>query len=180
MLSPEIWVRERKDVDLILGQGMLAAGWHAHTLNAPGKFLISAPEHGTPRRARAYLLTDQAVTEKATRYAGQRPELDEISQRAIGAAVADTAADLPDGCPPSVSRPEPDPGKETANADNELWLALCLAPDEGIDVGELIRLTGMSRPTLYRRLAEHAKAGRAIQVSRGRWRAQMTQEPPRG
>ena len=41
-------VRERKDVDLILGQGMLAAGWHAHTLNAPGKFLISAPEHDTP------------------------------------------------------------------------------------------------------------------------------------
>lgn len=31
-------VRERKDVDLILGQGMLAAGWHAQTLNAPGKF----------------------------------------------------------------------------------------------------------------------------------------------
>ena len=54
-------VRERKDVDLILGQGMLAAGWHAHKLNAPGKFLISAPEHDIPRRARAYLLTDQAV-----------------------------------------------------------------------------------------------------------------------
>jgi hypothetical protein len=35
-------------------------------------------------------------------------------------------------------------------------------------VGELLRLTGMSRPTLYRRLAEHAKAGRAVQVSRGR------------
>ena len=58
-------VRERKDVDLILGQGMLAAGWHAHTLNAPGKFLISAPEHDTPRRARAYLLTDQAVADTA-------------------------------------------------------------------------------------------------------------------
>jgi hypothetical protein len=41
-------VRERKDVELILGQGMLAAGWHAHTLNAPDKFLISAPEHDTP------------------------------------------------------------------------------------------------------------------------------------
>ncbi len=27
-------VRERKDVDLVLGQGMLAAGWHAQTLNA--------------------------------------------------------------------------------------------------------------------------------------------------
>ena len=173
-------VRERKDVDLILGQGMLAAGWHAHTLNAPGKFLISAPEHGTPRRARAYLLTDQAVTETAARYAAQRPELDEISQRAISAAAADTVTDLvDDGSPPGVSRPEPDPGEDTATADDTLWLALCLAPDEGTDVGELIRVTGMSRPTLYRRLADHARAGRAIQVSRGRWRAQMTQEPPR-
>jgi len=51
-------VRERRDVDLILGQGMLTAGWHAHTLNAPGKFLVSAPEHDTPRRARGYLVND--------------------------------------------------------------------------------------------------------------------------
>jgi hypothetical protein len=36
-------VRGHRDVDLILGQGMLNAGWHAHTLNAPGKFLISSP-----------------------------------------------------------------------------------------------------------------------------------------
>ena len=56
---------------------------------------------------------------------------------------------------------------------------MCLAPDEGTDVGELLRLTGMSRPTLYRRLAEHAKAGRAVQVSRGRWRAVTTEEPQR-
>src|SRR6266699_941961 len=66
-------VRERRDVDLILGQGMLAAGWQAHTLNAPGKFLISAPEHGTPRRARAYLVADQAVTETASRQARAQP-----------------------------------------------------------------------------------------------------------
>ena len=76
-------VRERKDVDLILGQGMLTAGWHAHTLNAPGKFLISAPEHDTPRRARAYLVTDEAVTATAARHAAIRPALDEVSQRAI-------------------------------------------------------------------------------------------------
>ena len=41
-------------MDLVLSQGMLGAGWHAHTLNAPGKFLVSAPEHGTPKRACAY------------------------------------------------------------------------------------------------------------------------------
>ena len=72
-------VRERRDVDLILGQGALAAGWQAHRLNAPGKFLISAPEHDTPRRARAYLLTDEAVTETASEHASLRPELDEVS-----------------------------------------------------------------------------------------------------
>jgi S-DNA-T family DNA segregation ATPase FtsK/SpoIIIE len=45
-------VRERRDVDLILGQGMLSAGWAADTLNVPGKFLISTPEHTTPRLPR--------------------------------------------------------------------------------------------------------------------------------
>ena len=62
-------VREPRDVDLVLGQGMLRAGWDAHNLNAPGKFLISAPGHDKPKRARAYLLTDQAVTETAAHYA---------------------------------------------------------------------------------------------------------------
>jgi S-DNA-T family DNA segregation ATPase FtsK/SpoIIIE len=51
-------VRERKDTDLVLGQGALAAGWLAHTLDAPGKFLVSAEGLDQPRRARAYLVTD--------------------------------------------------------------------------------------------------------------------------
>jgi hypothetical protein len=75
-------VRERKDVDLILGQGMLAAGWHTHTLNAPGKFLVAATEHDTPKRARAYLITDQAVASTAATYADYRPQLDVIPQQA--------------------------------------------------------------------------------------------------
>lgn len=45
----------------------------AHTLNAPGKFLIAAAEHDTPKRARAYLVTDQAVEATANRYADFRP-----------------------------------------------------------------------------------------------------------
>ena len=69
-------VRERKDVDLILCQGMLNAGWHAHALNAPGNFLIAAAEHATPKRARAYLITDQAVADTAERFADLRPPLD--------------------------------------------------------------------------------------------------------
>lgn len=174
-------VRERKDVDLILGQGMLAAGWQAHTLNAPGKFLVSDPEHTSPKRARAYLVTDHAVTDTAVRYAGQRPELDDTSQRAMQTTPATPAADPPRGDtgPSGSAPPGADQGGTEPTADDALWFALCLAPDEGTDVAELLRVTGMSRPTLYRRLADHAKAGRATQVSRGRWRAQMTQEPPR-
>jgi len=37
--------------------------------------------------------------------------------------------------------------------------ALCTAPDEGADVAELMRLSGMTKPTLYRHLAAHAEAG---------------------
>ena len=52
-----------------------------------------------------------------------------------------------------------------------LWVALCSAPDEGADVAELMRETGMGRSTLYRYLAQLAEEGRATQVSWGRWRA---------
>ena len=80
-------VREPRDVNLVLGQGMLRAGWDAHNLNAPGKFLVSAPGHDRPKRARAYLLTDQVVTETAARYAAYRPPLDRESRCAILAAA---------------------------------------------------------------------------------------------
>jgi hypothetical protein len=76
-------VRERSDVDLILGQGMLTAGWNAHTLNVPGKLLVSAPEHDTPRRARAYLITDDDVRDTVARCTPARPRLDTISDEAL-------------------------------------------------------------------------------------------------
>ncbi|WP_243719724.1 FtsK/SpoIIIE domain-containing protein [Actinomadura sp. KC06] len=154
-------VRERKDVDLILGQGMLNAGWHAHTLNAPGKFLLSAPEHDTPRRARAYLLTDAIVAQTAERHTGVRPALDEVSLRAL-----DTARLKP------VSEPSlPVMPSSADTAETALREALDGAPDEGLPVAHLVMITQMSRPTLYRRLAELVKTGRAVQVTRGRYRA---------
>jgi S-DNA-T family DNA segregation ATPase FtsK/SpoIIIE len=162
-------VRERKDVDLILGQGMLAAGWHAHTLNAPGKFLLSAPEHDTPRRARAYLLSDEAVADAAHRHAARRPALDEVSRTAIEEAHAGVALRSLNGPeePPSVSDVvEPENRPETV-----LWDMLSRAPDEGIPVSHLINATGMSRPWIYQRLRELADDHRVTQVSRGRWRA---------
>jgi S-DNA-T family DNA segregation ATPase FtsK/SpoIIIE len=165
-------VREPRDVDLILGQGMLKAGWDAHNLNAPGKFLVSAPGHDRPKRARAYLLTDQVVTETAAHYAGCRPELDSVSQHAIDFASR-PHPQSPDGEPPAANSQAPEDARETTDA---LWQALCAAPAEGLEISELMRITGWKRTKLYRHLREHAGAGRAILVSRGRWRARTPEE----
>jgi S-DNA-T family DNA segregation ATPase FtsK/SpoIIIE len=156
-------VRERKDVDLILGQGMLTSGWNAHKLNAPGKFLVSAPEHDTPRPARAYLLTDEMVTAAASRHAGIRPSLDQISLQAIQAPQHSSVSEHTADAEPT----DDSPGTPEAI----LWGTLNLAPDEGISVPDLMEATRMSRPWVYKRLREMAGRGQVVQVSRGRWRA---------
>src|ERR1039457_2113053 len=151
-------VRERKDVDLILGQGMLTAGWHAHTLNAPGKSLIPAPEHDTPRRARAYLVTDQAVNDTASQHAGSRPALDDISRRAM-----EERPEMHPGSP--ATRHDTEHGDSAGDAQNDagrapdaiLWAALSFAPDEGAPVPELMDEPGMSRPWIYQRLQDLAR-----------------------
>jgi S-DNA-T family DNA segregation ATPase FtsK/SpoIIIE len=162
-------VRERKDVDLILGQGMLAAGWNATTLNAPGKFLISAAEHDTPRRARAYLLTDQAVADTASRYADFRPELDEISREAMTKRPATHGE-----APPDTFPDQPPGGSPGADPEALLWTVLCRAPAPGISIPQLVTQTGMSRRWIYYRLEALAETGRAVQVARGLWRAVTT------
>ena len=162
-------VRERKDVDLILGQGMLAAGWNAHALNAPGKFLISAAEHDTPRRARAYLLTDQAVANTALWYADLRPALDPVSAAALGTSTGEGPADPDDG-------PDwPDPaawrgGGRRAGPDALLWAALSIAPEQGVPVADLVAATGRSHRWVNYRLRALAESGQVIQVRRGMWR----------
>jgi S-DNA-T family DNA segregation ATPase FtsK/SpoIIIE len=164
-------VRERRDVDLILGQGMLTAGWDAHKLNAPGKFLISAPGHDTPRRARAYLLSDETVAQTAAEHAAIRPALDPmflaaIDQRAQMRPDEPGRTALPDHHDDDAGSPEDDRGAPEAI----LWAILCIAPPEGISVPELIDQTGMSRRWVYYRLRELADAGRAVQTERGNWR----------
>jgi hypothetical protein len=169
-------VRERKDVDLILGQGMLSSGWQAHKLNAPGKFLISAPEHDTPRRARAYLLTDEAVATIAGQHAELRPELDEVSMHAL---------DEREDTNPQVlreirghDRVDARQSADDMGRDPEslLWAALSMAADKGISVPDLMSATRMSRPWIYQRLREMADRGQVAQAARGRWRA-VTEHP---
>lgn len=161
-------VRERRDADLILGQGMHKSGWHADRLDAPGKFLISAPEHDTPRRARTYLLDDETVRHTANRHTERRPALDPVSAVAL--------EDAPEPSEPiTQTMPEPN-GKHArkaaqGSADEALRIALRDAPEQGAILGDLIEATGLSRPTIYRRLGQLEADGRIEQVGRGRWRA---------
>lgn len=148
-------VRERRDVDLILDRGMLAAGWHAHTLDAPGKFYVLADGHNQPRRARAYLVADDHVRQTVARYADHRPELDPLSRAAMDR-------------PPQAIEPPKSPSEDP---EATLSMALGQAPKDGLTVPELIDLTGMGRTWVYERLQSLAAAGRAQQVTRGRWRA---------
>jgi S-DNA-T family DNA segregation ATPase FtsK/SpoIIIE len=174
-------VRERKDVDLVLGQGMLTAGWHAHTLNAPGKFLVSAPEHTTPKRARAYLVTDDDVARTVARHAWDRPQLDRVSREALNLSptVAEPVPWYLVNAQRDAGEPDDTPGgHDPSTQEGALWLALCTAPEDGADIAELMRASGMTRPTLYRHLGAHADAGRAVQVSRGRWRAARSEDRP--
>jgi S-DNA-T family DNA segregation ATPase FtsK/SpoIIIE len=148
-------VRERRDVDLVLGQGMLAAGWAAHALDAPGKFLLSAPEADVPQRARAYHVTDADVRASVGRHGSAQH--DEEDANIIDAEIVEAP---------------PEDGPEAV-----LIEALRTAPPPGLSASELMRRTGMGRTWVYSRLQEHAAADRVVQVSRGRWRARPDDDP---
>ena len=55
--------------------------------------------------------------------------------------------------------------------DSALLSALRQAPPDGTSVRDLMTATGMRRTWVYDRLQDHATDGHAVQVSRGRWRA---------
>ena len=159
-------VREPRDADLILGQGSVNTGWHAHKLTKPGEFLISSPEHAMPERNRAYLLTDARRDHHAAHCATERPQM--------AASHPDTPPTAPE--PPQTAPDGPPHGDGHPRPETALWDALVDACPDGVSVAELEAACGMGRRWVYYRLQAHATAGRAIQVRRGHWRATR---PPR-
>ncbi|PRX65260.1 S-DNA-T family DNA segregation ATPase FtsK/SpoIIIE [Nonomuraea fuscirosea] len=162
-------VREARDGDLVLGQGMVKAGWHPHKLDAPGKFLISSPEHDIPRRARSYLLDDEGVQATAEQHAQYRPPLDEVSAQAL-----ERAAEMPAIPAQPTARPSPRHARDSSTvrtAEETLTATLKRAPSDGVSIGDLMRETGMRRTWVYQRLQDLSRARQVEQVSRGRWRA---------
>jgi hypothetical protein len=141
----------------------MISGLPVRRRNAPGKFLISAPEHDIPRRARAYLVTDEAVAYTAERHAQIPRQLDDISRAATVTTHTDEAR--------TIRADTEEISEERIDANSMLWEALISAPLEGIPVGELIAITGMSRRWVFWRLRQLAERGEAVQMVRGHWRA---------
>ena len=65
--------------------------------------------------------------------------------------------------------PDDDSGRPEPEA--ALREALCAAGDDGATVADLMAACGMGRSWVYYRLSALADAGRAVQASRGTWRA---------
>jgi S-DNA-T family DNA segregation ATPase FtsK/SpoIIIE len=158
-------VRERRDVDLILGQGSFAAGWHAHTLTQPGAFLVSDPEHVRPERARAYLINDARVTSHAREHATGR--LATRTDTQSGAPAAPGWPQTPRHPPAPAEPGAGGPGSPEA----ALRAALRAAGPRGVPIADLVQATGKGRTWVYERLRQLAAAGRAVQTLRGHWRA---------
>jgi hypothetical protein len=67
-----------------LGQGAVQSQMDTRIwFDVPDQFLISAPEHTTPKRAWAYLVTDEDAARTVVRFGPRRPQLDDISRNAL-------------------------------------------------------------------------------------------------
>ena len=84
-------VEEQRDVDLILGQGKVKAGWHAPKLNAPGNASSQPPARHPPPRPRLPRHR-QRRHGHGPHHAPTRPRLDSVSRRALTAGAATSAA----------------------------------------------------------------------------------------
>jgi S-DNA-T family DNA segregation ATPase FtsK/SpoIIIE len=155
-------VVEPRDGELILGAGRLGAGWRPDRLGGRGYFLVLVPgQHEQPRPARAYLLTDAAVTAAAGRRGVQRAVLDLASAKAAEKSPeASMATETAAGGYTLPQRDDPDMA---------LLAALRDAPRGGLSAPELATRIGRSRSWTFGRLRMHAKTGRAVQVGHGRW-----------
>jgi hypothetical protein len=131
-----------------------------------------------PRRARAYLVTDNDVTDTVARYAATRPQLDSISRLALAAGSQPPAWQPSDEPIPGHSAARPDNADtgepltvdEQQNPDAVLRRALSAAPAEGVPVSDLITMTSMSRRWVFYRLRQLAADGYDVQTVRGYWR----------
>jgi S-DNA-T family DNA segregation ATPase FtsK/SpoIIIE len=170
-------VEEQRDVDLILGQGKLKAGWHAHKLNAPGKFLVSAPEHDTPAAPAptSSPTTTYRTRSRATHPPAPRSTRSHAARSPRGRRQRRTPAIYRPPCnwaaiPGDTGADEPYSGDGQQDPDAILRGALSAAPAEGVPVSDLITMTGMSRRWVFYRPRQLAGDGYAVQTVRGHWR----------
>ena len=112
-----------------------------------------------PERHRAYLIDDEQIARHAALHAPGRPALSAATPD-ITPTTAESPQTAGDG---QADGDGHDDGPEAA-----LWAALLTARPDGAPITDLMAACGMGRSWVYYRLRGHARAGRAVQTTRGR------------
>lgn len=165
-------VRDATEANVALGAGAVGAGYLPHHLPKPGVFLILGDDEQTPRRCRAYYLSDADVEtivaklpahvpDEATEPATDRPPWP-IPAGDIEAPDSDDrlSATAPTwGTPvgPSLAAPYP-PEIDTNDARRKVWREL-LAHPGWITRGRLARLAEVSDSGATKMLSEWLDGG---------------------
>jgi DNA segregation ATPase FtsK/SpoIIIE, S-DNA-T family len=171
-------VAEKRDGEFVLDKGSRAEGWHPDILDAPGKFLLRDPEHRVPRPIRAYLITDPDVDDHALYWSIRRPLLPD---RVAGSAPDSHQAPRPTRRAAAHRSAGHREHRSTSHRSatpaapaDPLLAALAGAGPEGVSIGALVKETGLSRATVYRRLRQAGREGRAVPIGEGYWRPVST------
>jgi DNA segregation ATPase FtsK/SpoIIIE, S-DNA-T family len=156
--------REVGDGDLILGKGRAAEGWRPDRLQAPGSMLVltDAPEHQVPQPGRAYWLPVAEARRIAEAAAEHMAKLE--------AEAAAAVAEVDQAPAPKVVTAVGRRSAKPAARERVLVLLTAAGPD-GVSGGDLVAaLDGeVSRPTVYRVLAELQEDGIAERDNLGVW-----------
>lgn len=159
---------------VIFGEGATRDGWRPSTidLKREGSFLIRSPKYDRPLLARAYWLTDDEIDEEAEKWAPQRTKIDErtwdpiiTGERVSAEVVQPSGPALPHGADivdaEIISPSEPDASTKIVQAVGR----------GRSTVPQIVADTGLSRPTVYRRLSQLTEDdGPIVKDRRGRYR----------
>lgn len=164
-----LFVEETGADRVIFGESASKNGWRPSALppDRMGSFLIRSPQYKRPVPARAFWLDDDDVAREAEALAPFRTEVDATTWGYLDAAPAVAAVEAGE----TSEEPEPDDIVDAVIVhDDDPAERILEALRVADHVKDLLGLTGISRPTLYRHLKILESDGHVVSPRRGVWK----------
>jgi len=172
-----LYVEESGADRVIFGESATKNGWRPSMIpsDREGSFLIRSPQYKRPLLARAYWLTDDDIQDEADALAPFRTAIDGTTWNHLTARPAVAAVE-------AGSKPDDDPDDMIVDAeivpDDDPAERILSALQTVERVKDIMTLTGIPRPTLYRHLKILETDDLVYSPSRGVWKltAERSQE----